>query len=79
MKYVFVIASLLFVQASALAQDRANPVNYGDPALNTATAKRDCWKRHSTGGDTSQPRLIRANAEAPTQTLEKTARSLRTI
>jgi hypothetical protein len=78
MKYALIVASLLLVQASAFAQDRTNSVNYNDPAL-SGSAKRDCWKRHSSGGDTSQPRLIRADAQAPTQTFEKTARSLRTI
>jgi hypothetical protein len=79
MKNVFVIASLLLIQASAVAQDRANSVNLNDPAMNTSAGKRDCWKRHSSGGDTTQARMIRANLQAPVNTFDKTARSLRTI
>ena len=78
MKHVLVAASLLLVQASAFAHDRAGAVNFNDPALNS-TSKRDCWKHHSSSGDTAQSHFIRASALVPATTLESTARSTRKI
>ena len=74
MKNVFVFVSLFVIQASALPQKSASTVNFNDPALT-----RDCWKRHAAGGDISQSRMIRPDFQAPVNTVEKTAKSLRTI